>query len=80
MKKQKPKPPLPPPDFLPACRKLDKAVRFSFLRTIKKVRECTMQEAETLFETAVKSGAIVQDGENLGGDVKFFRAKACLIK
>lgn len=77
---KKPKQPAPPPDFLPACRKLDKAVRFSFLRVIKKVRECTMPEAEILFETAVISGAIVQDGANLGGDVKFFRAKACTIK
>lgn len=71
---KKPKQPSPPPDFLPACRKLDKAVRFSFLRTIKNVLECTMPESETLFEAAVKSGAIVQDGTNLAGDVKFYKA------
>lgn len=77
---KKPKQPAPPPDFLPACRKLDKAVSFSFICAIKRIRKCEMPEAETLFEAAVKSGAIVQEGTNLGGDVKFFRAKACLIK
>lgn len=46
----------------PAARKLGEAVRFSFLCCIKQGVKCTALEAETIFESAVKSGVIVHAG------------------
>lgn len=45
-----------------AARKTGESVRFSFLRCIKRQMECTIQEAETIFESAVQSGVIVHTG------------------
>lgn len=46
----------------PAARKLGEAFRFSFLRCIKQGVECTMPEAETIFQAAVDGGVIIQTG------------------
>ena len=45
-----------------AARKTGESVRFSFVCCIKRQMECTIQEAETVFETAVKNGVIIHTG------------------
>ena len=72
-KKAKPKP-ADPPDFLPACRKLGKAVAWSFYRVIRKARGCEQGEAASLFQTALMEGKIKEAGRSLLGDVIFFEA------
>lgn len=54
-----------------ACRRLNRAVRFSFVREIIRALKCEDREAETVFEGWVKSGKVVQDG--CIGEVKIFK-------
>lgn len=61
-KKLKTQPPDATTAWHSAARKLGEAVRFSFLRCIKQATECTMQEAETIFQAAVDGGVIIQTG------------------
>lgn len=55
------------------CRRLNRAVRFSFIREIIKAVKCEDQEAESVFAGWVKSGKVVQDGES--GGVKIYLCK-----
>lgn len=72
MKSTKPK---PPADFLPACRKVGKGVALSFIRKIRKVRDCDEHAARALFEAAVKEGKIQAAGTNGAGDVPFYQCQ-----
>lgn len=45
-----------------AARDMGECVRFSFVCCIKWKTGCTMEEAEIIFESAVKSGVIVKTG------------------
>ena len=59
------------PDHLPACRKVGHSVRLTFVRTIRHVLKCEQDEAETVFDAAVKAGKIVEAWER--GKVKIFK-------
>lgn len=64
--------PIAPPDFLPACRKVGKGVALSFIRQIRKMRDCDEHAARGLFEAAVREGKIRRAGTNGAGDVEFY--------
>lgn len=74
MKPKKQPKPTPAPDFMPACRKKGKAVRFTFLCAIKKATGCDDKAAIAHFEAAVKDGRIKKVATNTAGDVGFFEA------
>lgn len=57
------------------CRRLGRTVRFSYLRTIKKVMDCEMEQARAIFEQAVNAGEIEFVMWNSAGDVGFYRMK-----
>ena len=54
-----------------ACRRLNRAVRFSFLREIIRALKCEDREAETVFEGWVKAGKVTEIGET--GGMKIFK-------
>ena len=58
-----------------SAAKLGKAVRFSFLRENKKAIDCETDEAETIFDAAVKEGKIKEAGMSILGDVIFYECK-----
>ena len=56
---------------LTSCRRLNRAVRFSFIREIIKAVKCEHGEAESIFAGLVKAGKVTQDGET--GGMKIFK-------
>ena len=62
---------------LTSCRRLNRAVRFSFLREIIRALKCEDREAETVFEGWVRSGKVLQDG--CIGEVKIYLCKGVAI-
>ena len=60
-----------------SCRRLNRAVRFSFLREIIRALKCEDREAETVFEGWVSAGKVVQDG--CIGEVKIYFCKGVAI-
>jgi len=56
---------------LTSCRRLNRAVRFSFLREIIRALKCEDREAESVFEGWVKGGKVAGIGER--GEVKIFK-------
>ena len=56
---------------LTSCRRLNRAVRFSFVREIIRALKCEDREAETVFEGWVEAGKVLQDGET--GGMKIFK-------
>jgi len=51
---------------LTSCRRLNRAVRFSFLREIIRALKCEDREAESIFEGWNKAGKVAQYGETGG--------------
>lgn len=56
-----------------ACRALNRAVKFSFIREIIKALKCEDSEAETVFAGWAKLGQVAQDGET--GGLKIYLCK-----
>jgi len=67
MRKKKPNPADPREaqleTALTSCRRLNRAVRFSFLREIIRALKCEDREAESIFEGWNKAGKVAQYGE-----------------
>jgi len=60
-----------------SCRRLNRAVLFSFIREIIRALKCEDREAETVFEGWVRSGKVLQDG--CIGEVKIYLCKGVAI-
>ena len=60
-----------------SCRRLNRAVRFSFIQEIIRALKCEDREAETVFEGWASAGKVVQDG--CIGEVKIYLCKGVAI-